>query len=273
MTRSMTQTRRAARLGVAAVVGAVALSGCGTGQLAETVNKEPSVYGVNTQSPDGSVLIRGLAVTYRDPEGYPAGASAPLELALYNETASPVTVRIASAPAAGAGATVVSGRNVTLSGAPDPGASATGIPAEAEPSGSPEPASPATPGAAGEPTPGAEGGPTPQATAAGSGVDPSTEPTGGADTGRPPPAPAPGRLAEITIPPLSSAIFLPGGTQTLRVNGLSGPLRSGMSVNLLFQFNPGTEPVAVAVPVGVPLSPAPRGSAHNEGVEGGTGEH
>lgn len=271
MTRSMDRFRRAAQVGALAAVSAVALSACGAGQIAETANKEPSVYGVNTQSPDGSVLIRGLAVAFKGGPGYAEGGSAPLEMALYNETAAPVTIRMASAPPTGEAPTVLSGRGVILSGSADPSASATGVPADAEPSGSPEAAGPATPGAAGQPSPGAEGGPTPQATAQGSGASPTAAPTATASGAAAAPA-NPGRPAEITIPPLSSVIFLPGGTQTLQVVGLSGALRPGMSVNLLFQFSPGGEPFEVKAPVAVPLTPVPRGSAQNEGVEGGHGE-
>ncbi|HYN95659.1 MAG TPA: hypothetical protein VES42_17570, partial [Pilimelia sp.] len=116
MTGSITRTRRAALLGAAAALSVPALSACSTGQIAETANKEASVYGVSAQSADGSVLIRGLAVAYRDVQGYPAGGAAPLEVSLFTDTAAPISVRITStAPAAGAAdPTVIFARGVAL---------------------------------------------------------------------------------------------------------------------------------------------------------------
>jgi hypothetical protein len=251
----------------------MALSACSAGQLAETANKEPSVYGVNARSADGSVLVRGLAVVYRSVEGYPAGGSAPLEVALYNETQKPLSVRVTSAePPAGTDPTVAWARGVGLTGAaPAPSATASGVPAEAEPTGTPEPASPASPGASSAAEPGVgEGEPAPQTSASGAAGTPRP-----AQPANPPAAAA--RPAIITIPALSSRIFQPDGEQGLQITGLSAALRSGMSVNLVFQFSNGSEPLVLRAPVGVPLTPAPRGSAQHEGIEGGvegdTGAH
>lgn len=244
-------TRRAA-LFTGAVTVAVALTGCGTGQVAETSNKEPSIYGVNVENADQSVLIRGLAVTYGKLEGYPAGGNAPLEVSLFNETSEPVTVRIASQPPAADVKGVVSARSVALSGTPSASATPSGIPAEAEPSGS-RPA--AQKGGPAQETPGS-------ATGQGS-AGPSAPAT---PTLAPPPAAAPLRPAEITIAPLSSVMFIPGDAESLQAVGLSGPLVSGNAVNLVFTFSNGAQPLVVQAPVGVPLSPAPRGSAENEGV-------
>lgn len=264
MTRSMTGTRRALVLTAAAASAAVVLSGCSAGQIAETANKEPSVFGVNVESVDGSVLIRDLAVPFQGVRGYPAGATVPLKFALYNDTAQPVSVRISSPPpAAGSSELVVSARSVGLSGAANPSASTTGIPAEAEPSGSAEPADPATRG------PGVAGNPGGEADPSAGAERPVATPTAVRTT---PPAP-PSGPAIITIPPLGSAVFQPGSDRTVQLVGLSGALRSGMSVNLLFEFSTGIEPLAVRAPVGVPLTPAPRGSAEHEGAEGGHGDN
>src|SRR3712207_3100690 len=91
-------TRRAVLVAGVATVTAAALTACGTGQVAETALKNASVYGVSAENSDASVLIRGLAVQYNSPAGYPAGSSAPLELNLYNQTKVPVTVLISSQP-------------------------------------------------------------------------------------------------------------------------------------------------------------------------------
>src|SRR5690349_14807337 len=133
-------TRRAALATGVATLAAIALAGCSAGQVAETSLKNPSVYGVNADSPDGAVFVRNLAVAYNGSAGYAAGADAPLQLGLYNQTKQPVTVLISSQPLNGALAKqgVVSAQSVGLVG----GASATpSAPASAspEPSGSQDP--------------------------------------------------------------------------------------------------------------------------------------
>lgn len=245
-------THRAALLAGVATVAAAALTGCGTGQVAETANKEPSIYGVNTQNADGSVLVRGLAVTYGTVEGYPAGGNAPLEFGLFNETRDPVRVAITSQPPATPVEGVLTARGVGLTGGAAASAPASGIPAEAEPTGS-RPA--AQKGGPGQPTPGTQAeqgsaGPSAPAT-------PSLAPT---------PTEAAVRPAEITLAPLSSITFRPGDASSVQLVGLSGPLKAGNSVNLVFTFSNGVQPLTVQAPVGVPLSPIPRGSAENEGV-------
>lgn len=270
MTRSMV-TRRAAILAGAATVAALALSGCSAGQIAETSNKEPSVYGLNTENADRSVLIRGLAVGYQGVKGYPVGGSAPLEVALYNETAQPITVRITSQPPQQQNPQLAWARQVVLTG-PEPSEATTGVPQAAEPSGSRPVARPggsggtpgtdetAQPGQTGQPGGGAAPAPTPSLTG-------GTSPAGTA-------APADGRPAEITLAPLSSAIFLPGDPRSLQLVGLSQPLKPGNSVNVVFQFSNGVEPLVVPVGVAVPASPAPRATPSHEGVgegEGGQG--
>ena len=246
-------TRRAALFAGVATVAAAALTGCSAGQVAETANKEPSIYGVNTQNADGSVLIRGLAVTYGTVQGYPAGGNAPLELGLYNETSQPVRVRITSQPATDGGEGVVAARSVGLTGAaPSASAPPSGIPSEAEPTGS---RPPAQKGGVGDPTPGTASeqgtaGPSAPAT-------PTLAPTA---------TEAPLRPAELTLAPLSSQTFQPGDAEALQVSGLTGVLRAGGAVNLVFTFDNGVQPLVVQAPVGVPLSPIPRGSAENEGI-------
>jgi hypothetical protein len=71
---------------------------------------------------------------------------------------------------------------------------------------------------------------------------------------------AAGTPARIVLAPLGYASFLPGDTESLQVQGLSGQLRPGMSVNLVFEFSNGAAPLTLQAPVGIPLSPAPRES-------------
>jgi hypothetical protein len=69
-----------------------------------------------------------------------------------------------------------------------------------------------------------------------------------------------GRPARIVLAPSGYASFLPGDTESLQVQGLSAKLLPGMSVNLVVEFSNGAPPLTLQVPVGIPLSPAPRES-------------
>ena len=94
-------TRRAALFAGAAAVAAVALAGCSAGQVAETPLKKPvDLRRQRRQRRRAASLIRGLAVAYAAPKGYPAGANAPLEVGLFNQTTQPITVQDQQ-PAAG----------------------------------------------------------------------------------------------------------------------------------------------------------------------------
>ncbi len=258
MTRTM-GSHRAALLVGAAAAAAVTLSGCGAGQIAETVNKDPSIYGVNAQNADGSVLVRNLSVAYGTTAGYQAGASAALELGLYNETTQPVTIQISSRPTAQPTEGVVSARGVNLIGTlPRVTSSAPG-PEAVETGGSRPPAQPL-------PTDSGAG-------PAGPDTGGATAPTPGGTTPGATPGPgAAGAPARIELGPLDSVIFVPGSSPALQVVGLSGPLRPGNSVNLVFEFSNGAPPLELEAGVAVPLSPAPRGSVReNEGI--GEGDH
>jgi hypothetical protein len=241
--RSLGSRRAVLATGVAAVA-AVALAACSSGQVAETSLKKPSNQGVNVDNSNRSVYIRNLAVQYDGIEGYAAGASAPLELGIYNQTTEPVTVLISSQPLQGAveGQGVVSGSSVGLTGgeSDEPSTPSSAIP---EPSGS-RPSGGQDDNSENEiPTPDASGEPSPS-------DEPSARPSGE-------PAAAT-RPARIEIGPLGSATFLPGADEELVVQGLTGKLAPGNSVNLLFEFDNGAEPLTVQVPVGIPLTPASR---------------
>lgn len=237
--------RRAAALvaGTAAVT-AIALTGCSAGQVAETALKKPSNSGVNANNSNNSVVVRNLQVAYNGVEGYAANSDAPLEVGLYNQTTEPVVVTITSRPLAGAteGQGVVAAGQVGLTG----GAAGAPPSSAPEPSGSRPPATPDT-------------------------ETPENVPSGDASSAPalPPPAPvaAPLQPARITLEPMGSASFLPGDTQRLVASRLTDAVIAGQSVNLVFEFSNGAQPLELQAPVGVPLSPAPRGSAENEGVE------
>jgi hypothetical protein len=79
------------------------------------------------------------------------------------------------------------------------------------------------------------------------------------------------RPAQIKLDPQGSAVFRPTDAASLQIVGLSGELKPGMTVNLVFEFSNDATPLIVQAPVASPLTPAPRGSAeiHEAEDEGG----
>ena len=240
-------TRRAAQVAGFAAVAALALGGCSAGQVAETAAKKPSVPGVNVETADRSLAIRNLHVAYNGPKGYAAGENAPLEVSLVNQTNAPISVTISSRPPASSVPKqgVISAQRVGLSG----GAAATGAPsADPEPSGSRPVATPDTdtPDNIPSPDPSTSAAPQPSVSAVPAGA--ALEP------------------ARISVPPMSSVIYLAADKEQLVASGLSDRLLPAQAVNLVFEFSNGAKALELQAPVTVPLSPAPRGSAENEGV-------
>jgi hypothetical protein len=231
-------TRRAALATGVATLAAVALAGCSAGQVAETALKNPSVYGVNSDSSDRSVFIRNLAVAYPGTAGYPAGADAPLQVGLYNQTKQAITVLVSSQPATDVEG-VVSARSVGLSGGSSttPSAPSTAIP---EPSGSRPSDTEDDQNTEQIPDPSANPSP---------GETPSAQPSASGAATRP---------AQIEIGPLGAATFLPTDAEKLVASGLTGKLTPGQSLNLVFEFSNGADPLVLRAPVAVPLSPASR---------------
>ncbi|MGX6603630.1 hypothetical protein ACWKSP_16020 [Micromonosporaceae bacterium Da 78-11] len=214
-------TRRVALITGAATVAVIALGGCSAGQVAETANLKAPISGLNTASPDGSLLIRNLQVVYNNPEGYPASGSAPIEVSLFNQTQSPITVTISSKPATTESKGLVSAKQVGVVGATPTGSAAA----------SSEPAA----------LPSASGSASASASAA-------------------PAAPA-AQPAKFTIAPLSTETFLPGDAQSLQAIGLSDELRSGGSLSLVFEVSTSAQPLTVVAPFAIPMSAASREAA------------
>ena len=81
--------------------------------------------------------------------------------------------------------------------------------------------------------------------------------------------------ARITIPALSSAVYLPGDRESVQLAGLSDRLVPGGSVSLVFETSTGGQPLVLSAPMGIPLSPASRGPGiePNENLGGGEGGH
>lgn len=82
----------------------LAVAGCGAGQDAPTASNLSSVPGVNAD--DAGIGVRNVRVAF-DPEGYPAGSAAPIELSIVNNGTDPVELVDLSSTAAEA-VTVVS---------------------------------------------------------------------------------------------------------------------------------------------------------------------
>ncbi|WP_433304871.1 hypothetical protein ACQP2F_16515 [Actinoplanes sp. CA-030573] len=244
--------RRSHALPVLAV--ALALAGCSSGQVAETAIIRPPISGLNTQSPDGNLLIRNFQVLYTGPAGYPAGSTAPLQVSLFNQTERAMTVVIRAAP--------------PVTDAPEPGYVSAqqivliGGKAAASPSGNPEPA----PG--GETSP----HPDPSATEVIDPSGPASKPTTPGASLVPRSAAAAGQPARITIPPLSSASFQPSMRQKLLAAGLSERLSPGRSLNLVLEPGAGAAPMNLVVPMEVPLSPIPRSGGSGTPPEKNMGE-
>ena len=137
-------SRRAGLVACVATAAARALTGCSAGQIAETAIKKPSVPGTNADNSDGSVAVRNLTMFYNNPEGYEAGGTAPIEVALINQTRAEIIVTVTSTPAEGGDESVVSGRMVGIVGGDGaPAGPPSEVPSDS-PSGAPsEPATPA----------------------------------------------------------------------------------------------------------------------------------
>ncbi|WBB74116.1 hypothetical protein O7602_00695 [Micromonospora sp. WMMD1128] len=254
MTRSIRGSRRPALLLAGTAAAGLLLAGCGTGQVAETANKIPSVQGVNVQTSDNLYKVRGLYVQFPGPQGYEAGANAPLNVVIYNDSEAPVTVTV----------TTDSARDILLTGA----AGASGA---ATPTGSPtEPASvsPTAADPSASPSQSLEVPASPSAGESGS-ASPSPSESESAPAGQP---------ARIEIPALGYAQLNSGNPQFLQLVGLNQKLVVGQQVNLTFDFGNG-QVIRTPAQVGVPLTPEappsavvnPREHAAEEGgVEGGS---
>lgn len=245
VTRSIRGSRGAALLlaGTAAAASLL-LSGCGAGQVAETAVKIPSVQGVNVQTSDNLYKVRGLYVQYPGGEGYRPGANAALNVVLYNDSGSPVTVTV----------TTDSAREILLTGTPlsgGPSAAPTGSPTEPATAS----ATASNPNASPSQSVGTSGSPS---------ASPSATPSESAPAGQP---------ARIEIAANGFAQLNSNNGQFLQLIGLNDKLLPGQQVNLTFDFGNG-KVVKTAAPIGVPLTPAPAPSQivhprEEAGVDGG----
>lgn len=236
MTRS--NIRRAAALLSGAVAAGLLLAGCSAGQAAETSIKVPSTGGVNTELlvEGGSYKVRNAAVAFSG-EGYEAGADAPLEMALFNDTGEAVTVRVSSSAAEG----------VRLV---DPNATPSPSPSPSRPSRSPS----ASPSAEPSEEPSESGSPSAAPSESGSpSAAPSEEPA------------APTGPATVQLPANGFLLLNSVNGPHLEVVGLREALDAGEPLPLSFDF--GGQVLDVSLALGVPLTPVPRGSSVVEETE------
>jgi copper(I)-binding protein len=225
VSRSITSIRSAA-LGIAC---AVALAGCGAGQITQTDTQLASVDGASATV--GQVAVRDTSIVFaesRNAAVHGTGGSAPLQGRIVNFGAVEDKLAGASSPVAASvqvsGSPVIaSGRTLVITGqAPAAAESSAPASASATPSGSAAPSA------------------TPSATA-------TSEPT-------------------ATAAATASAEPLPAGTTstTIVLTGLKQDIRPGLTYPVVFRFEKAGE-VTVQVPVA--NSTAPR-SASAEGGSG-----
>jgi hypothetical protein len=225
----------------AALLSGLLLSACSAGQVSQTDRMVPAVPGANADSSQGVVSLRDVQVRYNSPQGYPAGAAAPLIVYVVNNDVNrPLVLRGVTAAASkggpSLGTVVLAGGTVDLEKNSSASASASAsapasasASASASPSGSAKPSTSATPSGSPSATPTAS----PSASAAGNAV------------------------INLTIPPNSFARLAPGAGGYLAINSISQAVGPGSTVYLTFTFDR-DEPVEMTVPFGVPLSPLPR---------------
>jgi copper(I)-binding protein len=142
--------RNRAQLLIGALIAAVAVAGCGAGQITQTSRQVAAVEGANATS--GPISIRNATIEFDEPaEGaaiYPVGGNAPLELVIVNSGAEVDRLVAASSPVAASVQIsgvlrIPGGRALNIEGAPAPVVAP--LPAEGAPAATPESAPGATP--------------------------------------------------------------------------------------------------------------------------------
>lgn len=118
---------RTAAAAIGALIGAVALAGCGAGQLAATAGQVAAVGGANATV--GQIAVRDAAIAFDGPAAdgtaYQVGGSAPLSMTIVNQGAQPdrlvsVSSPVASAVEVGGTREVPAGQVVVVDGEPAP---------------------------------------------------------------------------------------------------------------------------------------------------------
>ncbi|MCW2717106.1 copper chaperone PCu(A)C [Pseudonocardia sp.] len=163
MSRSL-RTRRTGVAAIGVVIGALALAGCGAGQITQTSTQVSAVGGA--QATVGSIAIRDAQFEYTAAKGasiYTRGGDAPLQMTIVNSAGTDDKLVSASSPVAqsvqvSGNPTIVGGRVLLVEGQPVAAAGpSTGATSAATPtSGAAAPTSAAAPTAPGDEPKGAQ---------------------------------------------------------------------------------------------------------------------
>jgi hypothetical protein len=230
-----------AALIVGAMIGALALAGCGAGLTASTSTQVAAIEGAD--SPDGPVVVRDAQISYPDDVEngavHPAGSSAPLRGYIVNQVAEAdrlvsVTAEVAESVEVTGEVDLPGGQTLVVEGEPE--AAPEG---EAGAEGA-QPTEPAEPGTA-----------DPEAAEAGA---EGTEPEAGAATPTPAPtgeAPLPAEDEAAGAPPVAP---VPGGPRLAQIvlTNLREDVRPGISYEVVFVFERAGE-----IRLGIPMGPPP----------------
>ncbi|TWF77897.1 hypothetical protein FHX44_113812 [Pseudonocardia hierapolitana] len=159
--------RNRAQLVIGALIAAVAVAGCGAGQITQTSRQVAAVEGANATS--NQISVRNAMIEFDEPAHgaaiYPVGGSAPLQMVIVNTGAELDRLVAASSPVASSVEIsgvlrIPGGQALTIEGAP----AAAPAPAEGAPPATPgatpsqtaAPAPPTSAPAAAEPAPAAQ---------------------------------------------------------------------------------------------------------------------
>jgi copper(I)-binding protein len=226
VSRSPRTRRTGTAAAIGALIGALALAGCGAGQITQTDTQVAAVDGALATV--GFIAIRDAQIEFGEAEGvnvYSRGGEAPLSLTIANTGADADKLVSVSSPAAA---------SVKISGTPDI-AGGRVLVVEGEPEGAAEPTAPS-------------GSARPTGTAAATPTSPAPTST------------APTSTASATPSATASANAEGPGAATgkreaqIVLTGLTDDIRSGLTYPVTFRFERAGE-VTVNVPVANPDTP------------------
>ncbi|WP_103343610.1 hypothetical protein [Amycolatopsis sp. CA-126428] len=221
------QNRRVLGAGVLALGAALALAGCGAGQITQTASQQPAVNGTHAQVK--TIELRNAAVQYpKSGPGYPAGATPALTLTIVNSGQQDDSL-VSVTTEDGAQATIEGSKTIvamhSLVIGPDDAVESTN---EAQPTSSAAPSSSGAPTSSGTPTGSSSASNSPGSlTATATSEVPSSGPAAT------PTAPEKVGQAKVTLPPLKQ------------------PLWPGQVIKVTFVFQ-NAGPVTVELPVAAP---------------------
>lgn len=215
--RSSAWRRLTPTIGLAAI-SLLAVAGCGTGQIAQTANQQPSIVGINGSI--GNIDLRNVMIEHPAGDRYPAGSDAVLDITVVNSGRSEDELVGATTPLAG-NVRLTADAAASTSATPEP--SFSGGTASASPSGS---ATPVPKKAAAKKSPATKASPTQ----------------------------APPSSVKL---PVSTRVALNGAGEHLELQKLTQDVFSGDTVTVRFTFaRAGT--VSLDVPVATSSTYAPR---------------